>query len=326
MLSAPVVLRAVAEPQKYSNSLTGFEVKYPSDWKVTEESHSGGVWKVGFSSPGVRDYDVVEHSGVAVCSKPKTSQFSLIRSCRRSDDHLSADWKHQVISDHKVIINGMTFRRIETQSGSITKSPRGQTNYAFVSTDSRDYMFIGFMNFGFGLAKYRPVFDEILKSFRPVRIPKLNSYENTKEGVSLIYPDSWTRCLNSVSTMEEMILLKIVPGRYWNCDGNNSIEIVKITKRLDSDSLDGAITSLPDENIRFLMNLSPGQSIERRGSVLGSVKATSSNGISKTHFHFWPRIKGKFVSLRLIETFPKESDTQMKAREEILSSLKVIFN
>ena len=104
--------------RQYSFSMAGVKIKYPSEWRSTEEGFER-VLHVRFISPEVRDYDVTQNASIGICTQPKghISNSSLSNSrCSQRDDHLSEQAKDKVVSEETIEINGVKIRKKITEN------------------------------------------------------------------------------------------------------------------------------------------------------------------------------------------------------------------
>ncbi|MDQ3633318.1 MAG: hypothetical protein ACR2MD_08350 [Aridibacter sp.] len=204
---------------KYSSSMAGFAVKFPSDWTVDNEEARGKIWQVSFGSPRVRDRDVLQASVVFICSKPKGTSFDNWGQCRQKDDHLSDSYKDRVVSNTTLEINGLSIRRKETEG---KYEPRYSYIYAFFSTKDRDFLISSSFPRGFGLAKYIPVFDELLKTFEALPEREVTIYKNEIYNFAIAYPLTWKNCplLESKSDNDDEILLFVPRNEICKQSGN----------------------------------------------------------------------------------------------------------
>lgn len=211
--------------KQYKLPMAGFDIKYPSDWKVSKEEASGRVWQVIFISPNVQDDDVHQYSSITICSKPKGSSFNDWGNCRQKDDHLSR--KDSVVSEKKYELNRLKIQKKETEDD---YRPTTSYFYAFFSTKFRDFLISSRFPRRFGLDKYIPVFDQMLATFRSTKEVSVIVYRNDKYDFALTYPQKWKTCsADEINDPDEETLLRIVPANK-SCQGNNSIEVSRMSK------------------------------------------------------------------------------------------------
>lgn len=229
LTSSLTVFSQTEDWKQYSSSLAGLAVKYPSDWQAAESAYER-VWKVGFVSPGVKDYDVTMKSSIGICSQPKghVSNSSDSRSrCSRRDDHLSESSKDKVVSEETLQINGLKIRRVVAED---RYSPTATYIYAFFSNKDRDFLVSSYFSRRFNLDRYIPVFDRMLATVRLLEEKTVLTYRNEKYDFALTYPVSWKSCpIDGNANQDEEEILNLVPeGK--SCNGANYISVSRMTK------------------------------------------------------------------------------------------------
>ena len=225
--SSFTVFSQTSDWKQYSSTMAGLKISYPSDWSL-DESNVGRAWQLRFLSPGVFDYDIWVHSIVNVCIQPvgNIPNPSNSRSgCRQKDDHLSDMYKDKVISEETIKINGLHIRK------KITTDRYGQSDtyiYAFFTAENKDFLVSSYFTKRFGLNKYVPVFDQMLKTIQVLKKRKTLTYRNDKYDFAIMYPTSWKSCSVSKPTQIEEEILLLVPERKF-CNGNNYISVSRIS-------------------------------------------------------------------------------------------------
>ncbi len=211
---------------QYNLPMAGFDIKYPSNWKVSKEEASGRVWQITFISPSVRDRDTRPASFITICSKPKGSSFNNWGNCRQKDDHLSR--KDTVVSEKTFELNGLKIQKKETEDD---YRPMDSYFYAFFSTKDRDFLVSSSFPRKFGLDKYIPVFDQMLLTFKSTKEILVTVYRNDKYDFALTYPKTWKTCsIDEINySPDEEPLLRIVPANE-SCQGNNFIFVSRMSK------------------------------------------------------------------------------------------------
>lgn len=298
--------------KQYNSLMAGFDIKYPSDWKIYKEEASGKVWRVLFTSPRVRDDDVSVASSITVCSKPKGSSFYNWGGCRQKDDHLSR--KDTVVSEKTFELNGLKIQKKETEDD---YRPTASYLYAFFSTKDRDFLISSNFPRRFGLDKYIPAFDQMLTTFQPVKEITATIYRNDKFDFALTYPGTWKSCSLNESNYnaDEELLLRIVPAKE-NCQANNFIFVSRMSK-FSSEKNNLVLDS-------FLANKDYTKTIPFL--EFGNIHAALGEKVDKQIVHreryFYTNYPQTYELLRITETFELNQSFYQKEGEDILKTAR----
>ena len=186
LVCAPSLANGQETRKQYRSVTASFEVKYPADWDVSEQtvdSYEGLApsdyprnWKasnndrqrlVSFASPKIPYGDTFYGVTIMICSTPATLPF-IHSTCKERDANLSELYKDRVISRKKFTAGGMTIERIETKSTYTSDF----YSYARISYKGRRFFVRGSFTKHLSLDRYAPVFDKMLASFRPIKSSK----------------------------------------------------------------------------------------------------------------------------------------------------------
>lgn len=297
--------------KQYNSSMAGFEVGYPSDWRVEQEEAKGGIWRVTINSPGVRDDDVWEHNSITICSKPKKDSFETLDRC--AEHHLPVN-KHKIVSEKTFTLNGLEIRKLETKE---EFSSTSIFFVAFFSTKDRDFQVSGFFRKIFNLERFVPVFDQMLSTFHPSAEKSLTTYKNEKYDFAITYPTAWKNCPTAEINYnpEEETLLKIVPIKE-NCSGNNFISVSRMTKLSNEKNNLDVKEFLKEQNFTKIV---PYLEFGNIGTAVGE-KITDTSGYRERYFYTnYPQT---YELLKISEMYEINNETYQKEAKEILTTAR----
>lgn len=298
---------------RYHLPMAGFNIKYPSDWKVHKEEASGRIWQITFVSPSVRDDDVQRASYVTICSKPKGSSFNDWDNCRQKDDHLSR--KDTVISEKTFEVNGLRIQKKETEDD---YRPIDSYFYAFFSTKDRDFLVSSRFPRNFGLDKHIPVFDQMLLTFQPVKEIAVTVYRNDKYDFALTYPNTWKTCpIGEINyNSDEEALLRIVPVNE-SCQGNNFIFVSRMSKlsnKKNNLELKGFLDNkdftktIPYLSFGNIFHAALGEKVDKQ--------------IVRRERYFYTNFPQTYELLKISEMFEEDRDIYQKEAQDILKTAR----
>lgn len=226
LISGISVFSQTDDWKQYSSSMAGLKINYPSDWTFTE-TFVGRAWQLNFLSPGVRDYDIWEHSSINVCIQPVGNfpNSSNSRSgCRQKDDHLSDMYKDRVILQETIKLNGLQISKKITEDN---YRPTATYIYVLFTAENKEFLISSYFPKRFDLNRYIPVFQQMLETLRVLSKRETLTYKNGKYDFALSYPTTWKSCPVSKQIKGEEEILLLVPERNL-CNGDNYISVSRI--------------------------------------------------------------------------------------------------
>lgn len=309
-LSNFAVFSQTGDWRQYSFSMAGVKIKYPSDWRSTEEGF-GRVLHVRFVSPGVRDGDVTQYSSIGICSQPKghISTLSDSRSsCRQRDDHLSN--KNKVLSEETIEINGLKIRK------KITEDRFGDATYiyAFFSTKDRDVLISSRFPRRFNLEKYIPVFDQMLSTVQLLEKITTLDYQNEKYGFSVSYPTSWRSCPLDYYTKKEDILILAPESK--GCRQGNEIIVSAVPEFSNTIKLPDFNDILRKQNYS---KISPSLEINEIQTISG--EKSEGKYLYRQRYFYTAKSDARNL-LKISEMYDKEQEKFQQEAQDILASIK----
>jgi hypothetical protein len=313
-LSNFAVFSQTGDWRQYSFSMAGVKIKYPSDWRSTEQGF-GQVLQVVFISPGVRDYDVTMNSSIGICTQPKghvsTSSDSR-SSCRQRDDHLSDTAKNKVVSEETIEINGL---RISKKISENRYRPDATYIDVFFSTKHRDVLMSGAFPRGFDLEKYIPVFYQMLSSIQLLEKVTTLDYQNEKYGFSVSYPISWRSCsLDDYYTKKESIL--ILAPESTGCRRGNEISISVVPEFSNTIKMPDIKEILRKQNYS---EISPNLELNQIQTISGE----KSEGKYIYRQRYFSAAKSEIRNLlKISEMYDKEQEKYQQEAKEILGTIR----
>jgi len=298
--------------QQYSSSMAGLKVNYPSDWTLNEK-YVGRAWQLTFISPGVFDEDIWVNSAINICIQPignKPNPSNTNSGCRQKDDHLSDIAKDKVISEETFQLNGLQIRKKITTD----KYRQSETYiYAFFTVDDKEFLISSGFTKRFGLDKYIPVFDQMLKTVQVLKKLDILIYKNDKYDFAITYPTSWKSCPVSKPTedIEEMLLL-VPEGNF--CNGGNYISISRMPKYSN------------DKKLRDLKGFLSNKDFSKVtpyiefGNIHAAIGESSNVNYIKRERYFYTNYPETYELLKISEGFDKNQEVYQKEAKEILST------
>lgn len=310
-LSGFTVFSQSKDWKRYNSSMAGFEVGYPSDWRVKQEEAKGGIWRVTINSPGVRDDDVWEHNSITICSKPKKASFETLDRC--AEHHLPVN-KHKIVSEKTFTLNGLEIRKIETKE---EFSSNSIFFVAFFSTKDRDFQVSGFFRKIFNLERFVPVFDQMLTTFQPATEKSVVIYKNEKYDFALTYPTTRKSCsTNAINyNPDEETILRLVPNKE-NCLGNNYISVLRMTK------LSNKKNNLEVKGFLNAKDFTKPISYIEFGNIGGAIGEKVIESEIYRERYFYTNYPQTYELLKISEMYEINNETYQKEAMEILTTAR----
>lgn len=298
--------------KQYNSPMAGFNVKYPSDWKIYEEEASGKVWQIMFASPRVKDDDISVASSITICSKPRGSSFNNWGSCRQKDDHLSR--KDTVVSEKTYELNGLKIQKKETEDD---YRPNASYLYAFFSTKDRDFLISSSFPRRFGLDKNIPVFDQMLSTFQPTKEVSVTVYRNDKYDFALTYPKTWKTCpLDEINyNSDEEPLLRIAPTNE-SCLGNNFIFVSRMSKLSNEKNNLELKSFLGDKDYTKIVPYL------EFGNIHSALGEKAEKQTVRRDRYFYTNYPQTYELLKMSEMFETNQDIYKREAEDILKTAR----